>query len=43
LNDIANIKNIAIIGAGTMGHEIAQVALMGGFETVILNDLKRFI
>ncbi|MHA2392663.1 MAG: 3-hydroxyacyl-CoA dehydrogenase NAD-binding domain-containing protein [Promethearchaeota archaeon] len=43
MNDIANIKNIAIIGAGTMGYEIAQVALMGGFETVMLNDLKKEI
>ena len=26
-----------------MGHEIAQVALMGGFKTVILNDLTEEI
>lgn len=37
--DISNINTIAVIGAGTMGHEIAQVALMAGFEKVILNDL----
>ncbi|MFX1344879.1 MAG: 3-hydroxyacyl-CoA dehydrogenase NAD-binding domain-containing protein, partial [Promethearchaeota archaeon] len=36
LNDI---KTIVVVGAGIMGHEIAQVALMGGFKTVILNDL----
>ncbi|MFX1356258.1 MAG: 3-hydroxyacyl-CoA dehydrogenase family protein [Promethearchaeota archaeon] len=41
--DISNIKNIAVIGAGTMGHEIAQVALMAGFEKVILNDLNKEI
>ncbi|MFX1377491.1 MAG: 3-hydroxyacyl-CoA dehydrogenase family protein [Promethearchaeota archaeon] len=35
-----NIDKIAVIGAGTMGHEIAQVALMGGFKSVILNDLS---
>ncbi|MFX0179522.1 MAG: 3-hydroxyacyl-CoA dehydrogenase NAD-binding domain-containing protein [Candidatus Hodarchaeota archaeon] len=29
-------KNFAIIGAGTMGREIAQVALMAGFEKVVL-------
>ncbi|MFX0021628.1 MAG: 3-hydroxyacyl-CoA dehydrogenase family protein [Candidatus Hermodarchaeota archaeon] len=34
------IKKIAVIGAGTMGHEIAQVALMGGMEDVILNDIN---
>ncbi|MFX0103869.1 MAG: 3-hydroxyacyl-CoA dehydrogenase NAD-binding domain-containing protein [Candidatus Hodarchaeota archaeon] len=38
--DISSINSIAVIGAGTMGHEIAQVALMGGFKCVILNDLK---
>ncbi len=37
--DISNINILAVIGAGTMGHEIAQVALMAGFEKVILNDL----
>jgi enoyl-CoA hydratase/3-hydroxyacyl-CoA dehydrogenase len=36
---IDDIKTITIIGAGTMGHEIAQVALMAGFPKVILNDL----
>jgi len=41
--EIDNIKNIAVIGAGMMGHEIAQVALMGGFKTVILNDLTEDI
>lgn len=40
MNDIGNIKKIAVIGAGTMGHEIAQVALMGGFSKVVLNDLN---
>ncbi|NVM34167.1 MAG: 3-hydroxyacyl-CoA dehydrogenase family protein [Candidatus Lokiarchaeota archaeon] len=37
---MVNIKSISVIGAGTMGHEIAQVALMGGFKPVILNDLS---
>lgn len=38
--DINNINSIAVIGAGTMGHEIAQVNLMAGFKPVILNDLN---
>jgi len=38
--DISNINTFTVIGAGTMGHEIAQVALMAGFENVILNDLS---
>jgi enoyl-CoA hydratase/3-hydroxyacyl-CoA dehydrogenase len=37
--DISNINTIAVIGAGTMGHEIAQVSLMAGFEKVVLNDI----
>ena len=41
--EIDNIKSIVVIGAGMMGHEIAQVALMGGFKTVILNDLTEDI
>ena len=36
-SDITNresqIKRIAVIGAGTMGHGIAQVAAMAGYET----------
>ena len=41
--EIDNFKTIAVVGAGMMGHEIAQVALMGGFKTVILNDLTEDI
>jgi len=40
--NINKINTIAVIGAGTMGHEIAQVALMGGFN-VVLNDLNNEI
>lgn len=36
--DISNIKNIAVIGAGVQGHAIAQIALMGGYEKVIINS-----
>ncbi len=46
INTMVNTKNInriAVIGAGTMGHEIAQVALMGELEHVILNDLNNEI
>jgi enoyl-CoA hydratase/3-hydroxyacyl-CoA dehydrogenase len=39
--DITNIKTLAVIGAGTMGREIAQVALMSGiFQKVVLNDIS---
>ncbi len=36
--DISDIRNIAVIGAGVQGHKIAQVALMAGFDKVILNS-----
>ena len=36
-----DINSIAVIGAGTMGKEIAQVALMAGFEKVYLNDINK--
>ena len=39
MGDISHIKNVAIIGAGIQGHAITQIALMAGFEKVILNDL----
>ena len=46
-----NLDNIAVIGAGVMGREIAQDALMAGFEMVFLysrsietlNKAKKFI
>src|ERR1041385_2954422 len=34
------IESIAVIGAGTMGHGIAQVAAAAGFR-VLLNDVDR--
>ena len=40
MQNISDIKNIAIIGTGIQGHAIAQVALMAGFSRVILNDLS---
>ena len=41
--DISKINTIAVIGAGTMGREIAQVCLMGGFNLVYLYDNNRKI
>jgi len=40
--DINNLRNICVIGAGIMGHGIAQVSLMAGY-TVTLIDLKEEI
>ncbi|MHA1241451.1 MAG: 3-hydroxyacyl-CoA dehydrogenase family protein [Promethearchaeota archaeon] len=37
--DVSKVKTISVIGAGTMGREIAQVALMSNiFNKVYLND-----
>ncbi|MFX1259978.1 MAG: 3-hydroxyacyl-CoA dehydrogenase family protein, partial [Promethearchaeota archaeon] len=38
--DTSKIKTFVVIGAGVMGREIAQVALMAGFKKVILNDIN---
>ena len=43
MEELEKLETIAVIGAGTMGAEIAQVALMGGFKPVILNDLNNTI
>jgi len=37
---LERIETIAVIGAGTMGHGIAQVAALAGFK-VLLNDVYR--
>ncbi len=37
--DINNIRNICVVGAGIMGHGIAQVSLMAGFNVTLI-DLK---
>lgn len=36
--DISTLKNIAVIGAGDMGHGIAEVALIAGYK-VYLHDI----
>ncbi|MFW9877618.1 MAG: 3-hydroxyacyl-CoA dehydrogenase family protein, partial [Candidatus Thorarchaeota archaeon] len=41
MTDISNIKNITIVGAGFMGYGIAHVAVLGGFDKIILNDIKK--
>ena len=39
---MSDIRNVAIIGAGTMGHSLAQVFAQGGFS-VTLNDVREDI
>jgi len=39
--DLNRVKTFVVVGAGTMGREIAQVALMSNlFDKVILNDIN---
>ena len=39
---VNDIRNVTIVGAGTMGHSLAQVFAQGGFK-VRLNDIKEEI
>jgi len=42
--DLSRVKIFVVVGAGTMGREIAQVALMSNlFDKVILNDINESI
>lgn len=42
--DLSRVKIFVVVGAGTMGREIAQVALMSNlFDKVILNDINENI
>jgi enoyl-CoA hydratase/3-hydroxyacyl-CoA dehydrogenase len=38
-----NIKKIAVIGAGAMGHGIAQLAAMNGFDTTMRDINEEFV
>ncbi len=38
--NIDNVKSVTVIGAGDMGHGIAEVALIGGYK-VVLQDIKQ--
>ncbi|MFX1575136.1 MAG: 3-hydroxyacyl-CoA dehydrogenase family protein [Promethearchaeota archaeon] len=39
--DISNIRKITIVGTGFMGYGIAHVALLAGFDKVIIYDIKK--
>src|SRR5690625_5380932 len=36
---VKNIKQVAVIGAGSMGHQISMLSALGGFETY-LQDIE---
>ncbi|MCK4688257.1 MAG: 3-hydroxyacyl-CoA dehydrogenase family protein [Candidatus Lokiarchaeota archaeon] len=40
---MADINNIVVIGAGLMGHNVAQIALMAGYNVTIVDIKDEFI
>ncbi|MFX1256543.1 MAG: 3-hydroxyacyl-CoA dehydrogenase family protein [Promethearchaeota archaeon] len=40
---VDNINNIVVIGAGLMGHNIAQIALMTGYDVTLVDIKEEFI
>ena len=40
MREMLNITNVVIIGSGLMGSGIAQIALLSGYQKVVLNDMK---
>ncbi len=41
--DINNIKNITVVGAGMMGHGIAQVSLMAGYNVTLIDVNEKLV
>ena len=37
------VKNITVLGAGTMGHGIAQAAVQAGFDTILYDISAEFV
>jgi len=40
---MADIKNIVVIGAGLMGHNVAQICLMAGYNVTLVDIKDEFI
>lgn len=40
---LENVKNIVVIGAGLMGHNVAQISLMTGYSVVIVDIKQEFL
>ncbi len=41
--DLNNIKNISVVGAGMMGHGIAQVSLMAGYNVTLIDINQKYV
>jgi len=37
--DLRDVRKITVVGSGIMGTGIASIALLGGYEKVVLNDI----
>jgi len=37
VEQMSRIQNIGVVGAGTMGHGIAQVAAQSGFRVILVD------
>jgi enoyl-CoA hydratase/3-hydroxyacyl-CoA dehydrogenase len=40
---IERVKNLVIIGAGLMGHNVGQIALMTGYQVVLVDIKQEFV
>jgi enoyl-CoA hydratase/3-hydroxyacyl-CoA dehydrogenase len=40
---LVDIKNIVVIGAGLMGHNVAQIALMAGYNVTLVDIKDEFV
>ena len=40
---VEKIKNVVIIGAGLMGHNVAQIALMSGYNVKLVDIKQEFL
>ena len=41
--DIMKIKNITVLGSGIMGHGIAQISAMAGYNVVLRDIEQKFL
>jgi enoyl-CoA hydratase/3-hydroxyacyl-CoA dehydrogenase len=43
MTNISDVRRIAVIGSGIMGTGIASIALLGGYERVVLSDIDNSV
>ena len=40
---LPNINNITVLGSGIMGHGIAQISAMSGYDVILRDIEERFL